>query len=148
MRIPRASPCAIADEPWCCDYVRRVYVANFGEDRAIDRHGVIAEIVTELGRPAEEGHSPNAHWSRIRYQDGGDLRGRFEETASPCVHDLRFFGSGQFQITGGFRSLFRIMVVRRVAHVSHEFPCGRWIPAVCRGCGAGVGRLGGCVAAS
>ena len=52
--VPARVACAIADEPWCGDYVRRVYVANFGEDRAIDRPEVVAEILTELGRPAEE----------------------------------------------------------------------------------------------
>jgi 2-hydroxychromene-2-carboxylate isomerase len=26
--------CAIAERPWCADYVRAVYAANFGDDRA------------------------------------------------------------------------------------------------------------------
>jgi 2-hydroxychromene-2-carboxylate isomerase len=51
--VPARVACAIADEPWCGDFVRRVYVANLGEDRAIGQRDVVAEILTELGRPAE-----------------------------------------------------------------------------------------------
>jgi 2-hydroxychromene-2-carboxylate isomerase len=51
--VPARVACAIADEPWCGDFVRRVYVANFGEDRAIDRRDAIASILDELGQPAE-----------------------------------------------------------------------------------------------
>jgi 2-hydroxychromene-2-carboxylate isomerase len=51
--VPARVACAIADEPWCGDFVRRVYVANFGEDRAIGERAVIAEILEELGRPAD-----------------------------------------------------------------------------------------------
>lgn len=58
-QFPRATTvaarvaCAVAEEPWCGDYVRRVYVANFGEDRDIGRREVVADILTELGQPAE-----------------------------------------------------------------------------------------------
>jgi 2-hydroxychromene-2-carboxylate isomerase len=48
--VPARVACASGDEPWCADFVRRVYVANFGEDRAIDRRDVVVEILTELGR--------------------------------------------------------------------------------------------------
>jgi len=51
--VPARVACAIADEPWCGDFVRRVYVASFGEDRAIDRRDVVAAILEELGRPAD-----------------------------------------------------------------------------------------------
>jgi 2-hydroxychromene-2-carboxylate isomerase len=51
--VPARVACAIADEAWCGDFVRRVYVANFGEDRAIERPDVIAEVLTELGQPAD-----------------------------------------------------------------------------------------------
>ena len=51
--VPARVACAFADEPWCGDFVRRVYVANFGEDRAIGERTVVAEILTELGRPAD-----------------------------------------------------------------------------------------------
>ena len=51
--VPARVACAIADEPWCAEFVRAVYVANFGHDRAIDRREVVAEILTEIGQPAE-----------------------------------------------------------------------------------------------
>jgi 2-hydroxychromene-2-carboxylate isomerase len=51
--LPARVACAVAGEPWCADYVRRVYVANFGEDRAIDQREVVGSILTELGQPAE-----------------------------------------------------------------------------------------------
>jgi 2-hydroxychromene-2-carboxylate isomerase len=51
--VPARVACAVTDEPWCGDFVRRVYVANFGEDRAIGTRGVVAEILTELGQDAD-----------------------------------------------------------------------------------------------
>jgi len=52
--VPARVACAIAGEAWCDDFVRRVYVANFGEDRAIERPGVIVEILSELDQPAAD----------------------------------------------------------------------------------------------
>jgi 2-hydroxychromene-2-carboxylate isomerase len=57
-RFPRPSSnparvaAAFAHEAWIGDFVRRVYVANFGEDREIDEPGVVAALLAELGRPA------------------------------------------------------------------------------------------------
>ena len=57
-RFPRPSSnparvaAAFAREPWIGDFVRRVYVANFGEDREIDEPEVVAALLAELGRPA------------------------------------------------------------------------------------------------
>jgi 2-hydroxychromene-2-carboxylate isomerase len=51
--LPARVACAVAGEPWCGDYVRRVYVANFGEDRPIDQRDVVASLLVELGQPAE-----------------------------------------------------------------------------------------------
>lgn len=51
--VPARVACAVVDEPWCGDFVRRVYVANFGEDRAIGDRSVITAILDELGQPAE-----------------------------------------------------------------------------------------------
>ncbi len=59
-RFPRSSTlaarvaCPIAQEPWAGDYARRVYVANFGEDREIGEPEVIAEILAGLGQPAAD----------------------------------------------------------------------------------------------
>ena len=51
--LPARVACAVASEPWCGDFVRRMFVANFGEDRAIGERSVVTEILTELGQDAE-----------------------------------------------------------------------------------------------
>jgi 2-hydroxychromene-2-carboxylate isomerase len=45
--------CAVQDEPWCGDFVRAVYRANFADDREIGEPSVVAAVLTELGHPAE-----------------------------------------------------------------------------------------------
>lgn len=59
-QFPRASTlaarvaCEVASEPWGGDYIRRIFTANFGEDREIGERSVVAEILTSLGHdPAE-----------------------------------------------------------------------------------------------
>jgi 2-hydroxychromene-2-carboxylate isomerase len=49
---PARVAAAFAREPWIGDFVRRVYVANFGEDREIDEPEVLATLLAECGRPA------------------------------------------------------------------------------------------------
>ena len=49
--LPARVACAAAGEPWCGDFVRRVYVANFGEDREIGEREVVTSILEELGVP-------------------------------------------------------------------------------------------------
>jgi 2-hydroxychromene-2-carboxylate isomerase len=44
--------CRLADEPWIPEFVRRVYRANFAEDREISEPSVIASILEGLGQPA------------------------------------------------------------------------------------------------
>jgi 2-hydroxychromene-2-carboxylate isomerase len=51
--LPARVACAAAEEPWCGDFIRRVYVANFGEDREIGEREVVASILAELGIPAD-----------------------------------------------------------------------------------------------
>jgi 2-hydroxychromene-2-carboxylate isomerase len=43
-----------AGEPWLPEFVRRVYQANFAEDREIAERSVIAELLDALGQPAAE----------------------------------------------------------------------------------------------
>ncbi|HEV3088683.1 MAG TPA: 2-hydroxychromene-2-carboxylate isomerase [Candidatus Elarobacter sp.] len=52
--LPARVACAIADELWAGDFIRRTYTANFGEDREIGDREVVTSILTELNRPAEE----------------------------------------------------------------------------------------------
>jgi 2-hydroxychromene-2-carboxylate isomerase len=51
--LPLRVACAVADEPWCGTFVRRVFVANFGEDREIGEREVVAALLAELGRSPE-----------------------------------------------------------------------------------------------
>jgi 2-hydroxychromene-2-carboxylate isomerase len=52
--LPLRVACSIAREAWCGDFVRRVFVANFGEDREIGEREVVDGILAELGQPADE----------------------------------------------------------------------------------------------
>jgi 2-hydroxychromene-2-carboxylate isomerase len=42
--------CSVASEPWAGTFVRRTFVANFGEDRQIGDEGVVRELVSGLGQ--------------------------------------------------------------------------------------------------
>ncbi len=58
-RFPRASTlaarvaCHVAGEPWAGDFVRAVFVANFGEDREISERAEVVQILAALGQPGE-----------------------------------------------------------------------------------------------
>ena len=41
--------CAVADEPWAGAFIRRCFVANFGEDRDIGEEAVVRDVLRELG---------------------------------------------------------------------------------------------------
>ncbi|MGP6157081.1 MAG: 2-hydroxychromene-2-carboxylate isomerase [Vulcanimicrobiaceae bacterium] len=51
--LPLRVAASIADEAWCGEFARRVFVANFGEDREIGEREVVADLLAELGRPPE-----------------------------------------------------------------------------------------------
>jgi 2-hydroxychromene-2-carboxylate isomerase len=77
-RFPRGAllaariACVGSREPWCPDFVRAVYRANFAEDREIGEPTVVGEILTGLGLPAatliEQAQSPEAK-DRLRRQN-------------------------------------------------------------------------------
>src|SRR5258706_1327950 len=46
--------CRYADESWCPEFVRRVYAANFRDDREISSPEVIGHIVESLGLKAAD----------------------------------------------------------------------------------------------
>jgi len=48
---PARVAAAFAHEPWTGDFVRRVFVANFGEDREIGEADVVGELLGDVGRP-------------------------------------------------------------------------------------------------
>lgn len=45
---------AAAAEPWLPEFVRRVFCANFVDDREIGERAVIGAILTDLGQPADD----------------------------------------------------------------------------------------------
>jgi 2-hydroxychromene-2-carboxylate isomerase len=45
--------CAVAHEPWCGAFVRKLYAANFGEDRDIANDAVLRDVLISLGQDAE-----------------------------------------------------------------------------------------------
>jgi 2-hydroxychromene-2-carboxylate isomerase len=48
---PARVAAAFSHEPWTGDFVRRVFVANFGEDREIGEADVVGELLADVGRP-------------------------------------------------------------------------------------------------
>ncbi|HEY0613281.1 MAG TPA: 2-hydroxychromene-2-carboxylate isomerase [Candidatus Elarobacter sp.] len=81
--VPARVACAVAQEPWCGDYVRAVYVANFGHDRAIDRRDVVAEILTEIGQPAD---------AVLARAESAELRPRLRANTERAI-ELGIFGA-------------------------------------------------------
>ncbi|HLJ82985.1 MAG TPA: 2-hydroxychromene-2-carboxylate isomerase [Candidatus Eremiobacteraceae bacterium] len=52
--LPARVACSIADQPWCGDFIRAVFTANFGEDRDIGDAAVVLDVLRRLGLPADE----------------------------------------------------------------------------------------------
>ena len=52
--LPLRVAAACSDEPWIGDFIRRIFVANFGEDREIGDRAVVAELLAETGRSPDE----------------------------------------------------------------------------------------------
>lgn len=52
--VPARIACSIADEPWCGDFIRAVFLANFSLDLDIAEASVVADVLTQLGQPAKE----------------------------------------------------------------------------------------------
>ena len=50
---PARIACHVADEPWAGEFSRRVFIANFGEDRDINSPAVLREILAGLGQDAD-----------------------------------------------------------------------------------------------
>jgi 2-hydroxychromene-2-carboxylate isomerase/predicted N-acetyltransferase YhbS len=84
----RVACCAEA-EPWLPEFVRRVYTANFAEDREISARAVLADILAELGQP-------DAWLKRAESPDAKDRLRRSTEEA--VAHGI--FGAPTFRIDG------------------------------------------------
>jgi len=81
--------CCFSSEPWLPEFVRRVYLANFAEDRDISDPRVLESILQALAQPASrlaEGQSPEAK---------ARLRSETEQAVS-----LGIFGAPSFVVGG------------------------------------------------
>jgi 2-hydroxychromene-2-carboxylate isomerase len=80
--------CSVEGEPWLPELVRRVYSANFAEDREISDPAVLRAILAELGQPAD------AWLARAESPDTKDrLRARTEQAVA-----LGIFGAPTFRV--------------------------------------------------
>ena len=79
----------LSSEPWLPEFVRRVYLANFAEDRDISDSRVLESILQALAQPAgllDEAQSPEAK---------AGLRSQTEQAVS-----LGIFGAPSFVVGG------------------------------------------------
>jgi len=87
--FPRASTlaarvaCSIADEVWCGDFVRTVYVANFGDDLDIGDEKIIAALLDGLGRDGA---------TIVERALGSELRGLLRANTTRAI-ELGIFGA-------------------------------------------------------
>lgn len=79
-----------SEDGWCPDFTRAVFSANFAEDRDIGEPGVLHEILTDLGRPADDilGESSTPRTKEL-------LRAQTEEAKSNGI-----FGAPSFTVAG------------------------------------------------
>lgn len=102
-RFPRGSlaasrlVCLHATEPWVPEFVRRVYRANFAQDRDIGDAGEVRSILAELGQPAglaEEAETPEGK---------GALRAQTERAQALGIFGAPSFVAGDELFWGGDR---------------------------------------------
>lgn len=81
--------CAIANEPWCGEFVRRVFIANFGEDRDIAQESV-RDVLRGLGRNAD---------AVLAFSATPEQRGKLRENTERAVQ-LGIFGAPNCIVNG------------------------------------------------
>jgi 2-hydroxychromene-2-carboxylate isomerase len=113
-RFPRSGllaarvTCAVAGESWCPDLVRRIYRANFAEDREISEAGTIGEILDGLGQSSRQ------ILERAQSQEIKDaLRRRTEEAAARGIFGAPSFLVGEELFWGNDRLEQALEVVAR-----------------------------------
>ena len=45
--------CSVSGEPWCGDFIRAIFRANFADDRDIGEREVVADVLRKVGQPAD-----------------------------------------------------------------------------------------------
>jgi 2-hydroxychromene-2-carboxylate isomerase len=82
--------CRASAEPWCPDFVRAVYRANFGDDREISDPAVIESILDALGQPGRR---------LIDAARTDEAKARLREQSEEAVR-LGIFGAPSFIVDG------------------------------------------------
>lgn len=88
------------DAPWGPDFTAAVYRANFVDDRAIDDPNVLAQILEELGQPAQElmaRATDEAHKLRLRRQNEEAAALGIFGAPNCVVGDELFFGNDRIE---------------------------------------------------
>jgi 2-hydroxychromene-2-carboxylate isomerase len=81
--------CTFQDEPWAGEFIRRVYRANFAEDRDIGDATVIASILESVGQPA----------ARLEAAQSAEAKTKLREQSDAAIaHDI--FGAPSFRTAG------------------------------------------------
>ncbi len=81
--------CAADSQAWCGDFIRRVFVANFGEDADIADPSMLAAVLDEVGAPkdfSEKATSP-------------EYRGCLRRNTEVAI-DLGIFGAPNCVVNG------------------------------------------------
>lgn len=73
--------CAASDEPWCGNFIRRAFRANFAEDRDISDRAVVDRLLAETG---------GSGW--IARAEAPNMRGMLRENVSRAI-ELGIFGA-------------------------------------------------------
>ena len=95
-RFPRASTlparvaCDLADKACVGDFIRRVFVANFGEDREINERSEVTEILTGLGLDAQP---------ILARAEAPDRRGALRANTERAI-ELGLFGAPNCRVEG------------------------------------------------
>jgi 2-hydroxychromene-2-carboxylate isomerase len=75
--------CVLANEPWCGEFVRRIFIANFGEDRDIAQESVLRDVLQQVGQDAD---------AVLERSSDPDHRGKLRENTERAVK-LGIFGA-------------------------------------------------------
>lgn len=104
-RFPRSAVlaarvgCSFAQERWMPEFVRRIYTANFVEDREIGDREVVASTLTDIGAPAdaiEAAESPEGK-AKLRTQTERATRlGIFGAPSFTCGDEV-FWGNDRLE---------------------------------------------------
>lgn len=95
-QFPRASTlsariaCMVSGEPWCGDFIRAIFRANFADDRDIGERDVVADVLLRLGQPAE---------ALIERSLASDQRGTLRANTQRAI-DAGIFGAPNCLVQG------------------------------------------------